>query len=186
MITPRFNPPKEWMDSYNQYTYGFCNLMLKLCRMRVKGKALEIGSYSGDTAALMGMFHLFDEIHCVEPFEGEEEFLERNPLDSWWQVEQEFSLNTRYYPVTLHKGYSYDILPTLTEKFNFIYIDGAHDYDSVKQDIQLCLPLLAKGGIIAGHDYQQEHGGVQKAVDELLGKPTHCFEDESWMILTRK
>tara|TARA_B110000902_G_scaffold158297_1_gene181499 strand:- start:787 stop:1332 length:546 start_codon:yes stop_codon:yes gene_type:complete len=179
MLTPRFNPPKAWMGDYNHYVYGFADMMMKLTRMGIRGKALEIGSYTGDTAALMGMFGIFDEIHCVEPFEGHEEFLDGG---SWIEVEKKFHSQTRNYPVALHKGFSYDILPTLNEQFDFIYIDGAHDYESVRQDIQLSLPLLKKGGVIAGHDYQREHRGVVRAVGEAFGQPTHRFQDDSWMV----
>ena len=182
MLTPRFNPPKAWMGNYNHFAYGFANMMMKLTRMGVRGSALEIGSYTGDTALMMHMFGIFDEIHCVEPFEGKEEFLERSPTLNWWNVQAEFSLNTRHAPVVLHKGYSYDVLPNLEKKFDFIYIDGAHDYDSVKQDIELALPLLKPRGILAGHDYQPEHPGVVAAVKELLGTPSYHFADDSWML----
>lgn len=181
----RFNPPDSWFHErarYNHYVYGFAHMMMKLTRMNINGKALEIGSFSGESTALIGMFGLFDEIHCVEPFDGEP------PLNTeWWKVQSEFSLNTRHYPVTLHQGYSYDVLPTLTDKFNFIYIDAAHDYDSVKQDIELALPLLEKGGVIAGHDYNTKtFPGVVQAVHDTLGTPTQQFADESWMIATGK
>ena len=70
----RFNPPDSWFHErarYNHYVYGFAHMMMKLTRMNINGKALEIGSFSGESTALIGMFGLFDEIHCVEPFDGE-------------------------------------------------------------------------------------------------------------------
>ena len=186
MLTPRFNPPKKWMGSYNHYAYGFADMMMKLTRMGIRGSALEIGSYTGDTALMMHMFGIFDEIHCVEPFEGKEEFLEMSPTLNWWNIHAEFSLNTRNAPVVHHQGYSYDILPNFNKQFDFIYIDGAHDYDNVYRDIELSLPLLKPEGIIAGHDYQPEHHGVAQAVHEVLGKPTHRFEDDSWMYVGKR
>jgi hypothetical protein len=186
MLTPRFNPPKKWMGGYNHYVYGFAEMMMKLTRMGIRGKALEIGSYTGDTALMMHMFGLFDEIHCVEPFEGDEEFLKMSPMDNWWNVEAEFGLNTRNAPVTLHKGYSYDILPNLFDSFDFIYIDACHEYESTKRDIELALPLLKSKGVIAGHDYQPEHPGVVKAVNEAFGKPTYTWPDDSWMYVGKR
>lgn len=59
------------------------------------------------------------------------------------------------------------ILKTTSEKavaylkgnlFDFIYLDGRHDYLSVKSDIDWYYPLLKSGGIFAGHDYQDENG----------------------------
>jgi len=36
---------------------------------------------------------------------------------------------------------------------DFVYIDGNHDYDFVKNDINLYFKKIRKGGIIAGHDF---------------------------------
>ncbi len=179
MLTPRFAPPKAWIDDYNHFTLGFFDMLRKLTTMGVRGRALEIGCYTGEGTAMLGMSGLFDEIHCIEPFSGDCEM--RDPLDEWWKIKSEFMLNTRHFPITLHQGYSYDILPNLDVKFDFIYIDAAHDFESVKKDIELSLPLLKSGGVIAGHDYMPEHRGVIKAVHLTLGLPTHRFADDSWM-----
>lgn len=53
---------------------------------------------------------------------------------------------------------------------DFIFIDAAHDYESVKKDIISWLPKLKKNGIIAGHDYTDDHPGVKFAVDELFSE----------------
>lgn len=39
------------------------------------------------------------------------------------------------------------------EFFDFIYIDGNHNYDNVKQDMSLWYPKVKKGGILSGHDF---------------------------------
>jgi predicted O-methyltransferase YrrM len=36
---------------------------------------------------------------------------------------------------------------------DYVYIDGNHDYDHVKQDLELWWPKLKPGGLMAGHDY---------------------------------
>lgn len=56
------------------------------------------------------------------------------------------------------------------ESLDFIFIDAAHDYESVKKDIMAWLPKLKNKGIIAGHDYTDYHPGVKLAVDEIFSE----------------
>ena len=51
--------------------------------------------------------------------------------------------------------------------FDFVYIDGNHAYESVKEDL-LWYNHVKEGGIFGGHDYGSAWGGdVKKAVDEF-------------------
>ena len=69
-----------------------------------------------------------------------------------------------------HKN-SYDAVRSIEEKeIDFVFIDAAHDYESVKKDILAWLPKVKKTGIIAGHDYTWCQD-VKKAVHE-------CFPDQ--------
>lgn len=54
---------------------------------------------------------------------------------------------------------------------DFVYIDAEHDYESVKQDIELWWPNVVEGGIFGGHDYLNETTpGVRQAVNEFVSK----------------
>lgn len=55
-------------------------------------------------------------------------------------------------------------------EFDFVYVDGAHDYDSVIRDIATWWPRVREGGIFAGHDYDDEHKGVRDAVDHFASE----------------
>lgn len=48
-----------------------------------------------------------------------------------------------------------------------VFIDGRHDYESVREDIAAWLPLVRTGGVLCGHDYGVRDG-VTCAVDEAL------------------
>lgn len=52
--------------------------------------------------------------------------------------------------------------------FDLIFIDGAHDYTSVRNDIKIAFSALKAGGIICGHDYHSDGQGVVRAVTELV------------------
>jgi len=57
--------------------------------------------------------------------------------------------------------------------FDMVYIDANHTYEWVLDDIKAWSPLVRKGGIIAGHDYDpnsvRAKSQVKKAVDEFFG-----------------
>lgn len=49
-----------------------------------------------------------------------------------------------------------------------VYVDGAHDFASVRADLAAWAPKVMKGGWIAGHDWGAH--GVVDAVDEMFGR----------------
>lgn len=59
-----------------------------------------------------------------------------------------------------------DIAPLLSDRFDVIFIDGAHDIESVTRDIETARALLAKeNGLILLHDHKL--AGVHKALFQL-------------------
>jgi hypothetical protein len=56
----------------------------------------------------------------------------------------------------------------LKPHIGFVYLDGMHDYESVRADIRAWWPLLNKdNSLLAGHDFDDEHPGVKQAVTEF-------------------
>jgi hypothetical protein len=52
------------------------------------------------------------------------------------------------------KKSSLDVALTFPDGFfDFIYIDGNHNYESVKQDMYAWFPKVKKGGLLSGHDF---------------------------------
>ena len=64
------------------------------------------------------------------------------------------------------------------KSLDFVFIDAAHDYQSVKEDIEHWLPKIKIGGYIGGDDYSFEDVG--KAVNEILGKDNIETFNDSW------
>lgn len=67
-----------------------------------------------------------------------------------------------------------DFLPT--NYFDLIFIDGAHDYENVCNDIEVSINALKSGGILCGHDYHMGGVDVQKAVQEKIFKRSDIKE----------
>jgi len=64
---------------------------------------------------------------------------------------------------------------------NFVFIDAAHDYDSVSKDLKAWYPKIKPGGIISGHDYGWE--GVNRAVKEFFKDKYSIIEDgPCWLV----
>jgi hypothetical protein len=78
--------------------------------------------------------------------------------------------------ITLHEGYSSNILETINiSNIDFVFLDGGHSYETVKSDLDLLVKKLKKNSIILCDDYNIKNYGVKKAVDEI--KFQHYFED---------
>ena len=67
------------------------------------------------------------------------------------------------------------------KSLDFVYIDAAHDYESVKVDIRAWFPKIKIGGTIGGHDFYIEDpkkprvisNGVREAVGRLFIKTAY-------------
>jgi hypothetical protein len=56
--------------------------------------------------------------------------------------------------VVIKRGFSHEILNQFKDDFfDWVYIDAAHNYQSVKNDLEISFTKVKNGGIIAGHDY---------------------------------
>lgn len=62
--------------------------------------------------------------------------------------------------------------------FDMVFIDGGHDYATVKGDIEGYRPLVKRGGLLCGDDYHPNWRGVVRAVDELV--PDRKVDHEIW------
>lgn len=79
---------------------------------------------------------------------------------------------------------SEDAVDDVPDDLDFVYIDGNHDYEYVKKDIELYYPKVKKGGVIGGHDFCAYYS-VPHAVIEFVNK--HNIElqggDIDWWIV---
>ena len=150
---------------------------------------LEIGSYAGESASVFIESGKVRNITCIDPWE---DVLNDNPFNNYTDmpnIEREFDSRMSKWGkrVKKFKGTLEEYIsqhPDECHNYDLVYIDGLHDYEHVKQDIQNSIAYIQPRLGIAGHDYNppvQGLAGVQKAVDEMFGGRIQIFQDTSWL-----
>jgi len=74
--------------------------------------------------------------------------------------------------ISLLKGNSNKLLKKIDmRKIDFVFLDGGHDYSTVISDLNSCIDVINKNGIILCDDYDLSYApGVKKAIDEFVIK----------------
>lgn len=152
---------------------------------------VEIGSWKGrSTRAMADNLQKGSVIYAVDTWKGTAEDSHMEQLvgkPEEWLMGQFLS---NMGPELLGTGAVVPVQAPSTEaalrfangpKFDFIFIDAAHDYDNVKADILAWRPLLASGGLLAGHDFVQGRGGVVRAVCHTVKKPRALGIGSIWI-----
>lgn len=136
----------------------------KLAELASSKTVLEIGSFEGLSTICMAQTAAV--VHCIDPMDGR---------STEWHFDTEALFRSNLlahdvrHKVWLHRGTTAEIAPRLEPGFDFIFIDGDHSLEMVKDDIRHALKLLAPGGLLAFHDYHsQKDPDVAVAVNELL------------------
>ena len=149
--------------------------------LKDKGSMVEIGTFTGESTVIFGDH--FEKVIGIDPML--EDYDQQDPTSkfNFNQVLDMFNNRTKEYNnISLIKKTSDDAVKELdSETYDFVYIDGMHQYENVKQDIINYLPKIKQGGVIGGHDYGPTWPGIKQAVDEMFGKPDKIFKDTSWI-----
>ena len=179
----------------NNRRYAFSIFLQKLKDLNKKDMiGIEIGCYAGESTELFVNSGLFKIFYGIDPWENG-----YDPLDITNDVvipaepvfDARFKGNTIIRKI---KNKSENVANNFqNESIDFIYIDGNHQYQAVKKDLELYYPKIKINGIISGHDYEISEKtfhikGVKKAVNEFFkDKSTFIttFCDSSWMIIKK-
>ena len=71
---------------------------------------------------------------------------------------------------------------------DFVFIDADHSYEGCRNDIMAWAPKLKEGGLLSGHDYENENfplWGVKRAVTEFAettGRQVELGDEMTWFI----
>lgn len=145
------------------------------------GSFVELGAWLGKSTAYLCDNSRDVIVTVVDTWKGTEEY-----IDSYYKLAKTEDIYQMYLD-NMGLRDRVDIRMTSKEaakKFkrnslDVVFIDLDHSYEAVKEDIQLWLPKIKKGGYIAGDDYHENWPGVIRAVDEIL--PHATFIGDCWI-----
>jgi len=150
---------------------------------------VEIGSWLGRSTSYMAVEIINSgkdiKFDCIDGWEGSVEHKDNTYVINKTLYE-EFLKNVE--PVLDHinpiKGFSYDVVNNYQDNsIDFLFIDGAHDYESVKKDLIDWYPKVKKNGVIAGHDYNVGNfPGLVTAVNEFFNNENIIRNGWSWIV----
>ena len=72
--------------------------------------------------------------------------------------------------IKLIKGDTNEILGTIDLKnIDYVFLDGGHNYETVKNDLNFCKKILSNNGTVLCDDYNLSYApGVKRAIDEFV------------------
>ncbi|MSM40299.1 MAG: glycosyltransferase [Geobacter sp.] len=150
------------LSSSPQYT------LYRLIRHLKPRNILEIGSQIGASAVAMA-FAMRDngmpvDIVCIDPFlpTGDNDGLET--FSEWYR---HVTTSGQHEGIHLIISTADKALPKLSTTFDFILIDGSHEYEDVRHDFLKCLDIVNEGGYIWLHDFMI-YESVRRACTEVL------------------
>lgn len=148
---------------------------------------IEIGSYAGESAEMFVKSGAFKQLYCIDPWEMNYDPSDCTGDEGLLEAEKAFDARFKDSPVVVKiKDKSEDAVSMFrNETIDFIYIDGNHQYESVKRDLELYVPKIKLRGIIAGHDYGgPTTPGATLAINEYFGiEPDSRYPDYSWVYI---
>ena len=119
-----------------------------------KIQTLEIGSFEGRSTLFMFKNLKKTNLTCVDTFKPFQELQDDNSK-KFNDVFKNFKNNTSKFSEKLKivKNTSKSFFKTNKKKYDFIYVDGSHEFDDVVHDAKKSFKCLKKGGIIIFDDF---------------------------------
>ena len=140
-------------------------------------RVLEIGSYCGRSTICLAQ--TAKHVTSIDPHDGR---ATPNPRDTL----SEFTNNIIRYGVA-DKVTSLSMRDEIAAaRFDVVFIDGDHELDSVRMDIDKALAALEPDGLLVFHDYRLlGDEGVKLAVDELISAGAELLSRQESLAVVR-
>jgi hypothetical protein len=136
---------------------------------KAKVGIVEIGVLNGETTEIFCKANKDVSITGIDPIISDS--MNANLIGSEDKIKQ---LEKQYPNFSFIKDYSFNVAKYWEKSIDYLFIDGDHTYEAVKQDFDSWFPFVTKDGIIVLHDSACNRGGPHfwfgpsKLADELI------------------
>lgn len=152
-------------------------------------QAVEVGVYKGELSVYLltslpqlrlYMVDAWAEIPEGHPYRRTGDRLAKSTQEEWDAIRREADCKTSF-AVSRRRTLSLDSVEAAEllndASMDLVFIDAAHDYESVKADIAAWWPKVRPSGILCGHDYGKRRlPGVTQAVNEFAARTGLAIE----------
>jgi hypothetical protein len=132
-------------------------------------RVAEIGVWKGVHAKILQNQLDIEKVYLIDPYDAYEDYEESKSEIEKMRDAKKTAYNRLepYDNIEWVESYSHQAAQQIDEQLDYVYIDGNHEYDYVKRDIELFYELVKPDGIVAGHDFSTSWPGVIRAVMEF-------------------
>lgn len=175
------NLGEEWFTYPELYTYI-------VNKFPTNSHFIEVGTWKGMSAAYMAVEIINSgkniKFDCVDTwnFVPSQTEIPLHMFDNLYEIFLK-NIEPVKHQINPVKALSWDGAAFYKDNsLDFVFIDAAYDYESVKKDINAWYPKVKKEGIIGGHDYTW-CDDVRRAVNEFFKNKTIYESEGCWFVL---
>lgn len=133
----------------------------------------EVGVLNGINAEHILQTLNIKKLYLIDPYQAYPEYLDlKGPIFSFAKQRADKKLAPYINKIDWKIMKSADAVHLIPDNLDFVYIDGNHAYEYVKEDIKNYWLKVRPGGVFGGHDYYNQPPAreVKKAVDEWVAE----------------
>ena len=164
--------------------------------LRGVGDIAEVGSWMGRTSIILGLAlqeaGAARKIYAIDPHVGSEEHQDfiRHHGSTFGDFQRNVAnagVATLVEPLVMRSVDGAKLLLERGVRLRMAFIDGAHDEESVRQDIRSFLPLMQPAGVMAFHDCAPDSGfpGVWRAFQAELAPRVEIIDHVHSLLVAR-
>jgi len=130
---------------------------------------VEIGTWKGENSLdILKNLPNIKTIYLIDPWREYSRYKDQKVFDD--ALKKTLKRLKKYkHKIEVIRKKSSDAIKDIPNNIDFVYIDGNHEYEYVKRDMENYYKKLKKGGVLAGHDISGS-SGVAKALCEFIVK----------------